>query len=57
MGHIFHMMAHPHGWWILGDIGIITAFLALVDLAFGANVMNAVADFITDIEWDFDWFD
>lgn len=20
MGHIFHMMAHPHGWWILLDI-------------------------------------
>lgn len=54
---IIRELMHPHGWWILGDIGIIVAFLALIDLIFGANVMNAVADFIADIEWDLDWFD
>lgn len=56
MAHFLHMLIAPRGWWILGDIGIIGGFLALVDLIFGANVMNAVADFISDIEW-FAWFD
>jgi hypothetical protein len=54
---IIRMLIHPHGWWVVGDIGIIIAFLALVDLIFGANAMNAAADFLADLEWDFGWFD
>ena len=57
MVHILHMMVHPHGWWFLADFGAITTLLAVVDLIFGANAMNFVADVISDLEWDFDWFE
>ena len=57
MEHLIHMMVHPHGWWFLADFGAITTLLAVVDLIFGANAMNFVADVISDLEWDFDWFE
>lgn len=47
--HIVHMFIHPHGWWILGDVGIIVVVSVTAGLIFGSGVGDAVADFLSSL--------